>query len=690
MDKRIYIDPRSVLPKTEEQPHDNCINRYFSVIAIQYFGSSGSIFLQSLLDSHPNLITLPATNSRGFYTFWHQYSAHTQRNKNHLLQSFVAAHAYLFDPLQVQKVYALDKMGENADQVSVVDFKQFCTSFLKFLHNIAYPSRKQFFIAIHLAYAQALNRDTARIFMIVFPIHGLPAEQAQWLLADFPDLKFVHTVREPLINLASSLKHKMGTQLIGSFVEYTFAQILCGIKQQLYPQPMNPHGETPYLAEVQDVSRAIRLEDLHQNFEMTMRQLSQWLGIPWHPQLQQSTFNGLKWWNRQGSLFISGASQAILAQSYDSYFTWFDRFRFKMLSAKKYQCWQYPLQAPALLRIASFLLFFTLLWPFKIERQTFSTRLKLTRQKCLEIVTLPFHNLLICLQPLWLGKLIAHQEPPIAKQRIETKLEQWLGPLLALYLWVRDFGAVRYWLYRAWWEELFADIPLVPLLTAADITHNRASQLEKAEQFFAAKQYEPALGLYQCLTESTELSREQQEKLACCGYFTHQWEVCSQYGTRVLQEQPGDLSMHHMVVEAWVKQDAWDEAEAQNENALKHGLPEANILTPYYHLGEHFLRANQSRSAMKIFHWLSERYPTRLDFRFALAQSYLSGEEWLAAKTHLEIIIKAAPTNSETLFMLARVCENLAEKQNAHDYYQRLLRLQPAHMGAHQGLLRTR
>ena len=40
------------------------------VLAIQSFGSSGSKFLHSLLDNHPNILVIPSLYMMHFFDFW--------------------------------------------------------------------------------------------------------------------------------------------------------------------------------------------------------------------------------------------------------------------------------------------------------------------------------------------------------------------------------------------------------------------------------------------------------------------------------------------------------------------------------------------------------------------------------------------------------------------------------------------
>ena len=42
----------------------------FSVVGVQNCGPSGSLFFQSLLDSHPDILSIPGLYITGYYYFW--------------------------------------------------------------------------------------------------------------------------------------------------------------------------------------------------------------------------------------------------------------------------------------------------------------------------------------------------------------------------------------------------------------------------------------------------------------------------------------------------------------------------------------------------------------------------------------------------------------------------------------------
>ena len=80
----------------EIDPH-----RLTRVASIHYYGRSGSIFLQSLLDSHPDVLMLPVVYLCGFHTFWDRFGG---LRPAELVAAFVSQYEVLFDPTSLHEV----------------------------------------------------------------------------------------------------------------------------------------------------------------------------------------------------------------------------------------------------------------------------------------------------------------------------------------------------------------------------------------------------------------------------------------------------------------------------------------------------------------------------------------------------------------------------------------------------------
>jgi len=192
------------------------------VVSIHYYGRSGSLFLQSLLDGHPQVVMLPGTYLAGFYRFWEMFG---QLPALKLLGAFITNYDVLFDarsPVPVFEVgrnvgttLGFDRMGENQDRALGVDRDEFMEIMLAHVirvcddPNVDRLPRRFFLQAIHAAYAQALGRPMfGKEPLIVLQTHNPYFEEVEPLYQDFGvDVKFLHCLREPIQALGSWYSH---------------------------------------------------------------------------------------------------------------------------------------------------------------------------------------------------------------------------------------------------------------------------------------------------------------------------------------------------------------------------------------------------------------------------------------------------------------------------------------------------
>lgn len=326
------------------------------VVAIGYYGRSGSVFLQSLLDNHPNILMLPGTLLLIFPDFWSVYA--------HLpLQELISEFCNYFSPFfkinslaqggawKDAMIYLnLHKLGKNKDQTVEVNKDKFVQVLELILKNTIL-TRKSFFQAIHVAYTVALNRsqylDDTRLPLIVHQLHSLNATykdtadlRIHSLEKDFPNLKIIQMIREPAQALGSHFKHHHDINVFQASFYDAFLKTSCP-------------------------SITVRLEDLHTCAEITLRKLAKWLEIDWNDSLLTSTFNGKQWWNVKDSAQVSGFNSIIISQEHRDILSAFDKIRLKILYAKRYHLWEYRKIKPS--KWKSLAITPLLLLPFRME-----------------------------------------------------------------------------------------------------------------------------------------------------------------------------------------------------------------------------------------------------------------------------------------------------------------------------------
>ena len=153
------------------------------------------------------------------------------------------------------------------------------------------------FKLIHLAFEKTLDRGIIPK-NIFYHIHNpTTSELANFLIA-FPRTRFLVTIREPVQNLESwvavctqnpavkNIEHEKTLQYKLLESEYlTLAGVLTSV-----------HDQASHTAFLCFESAAVRLEDIKLQTKSLMPQVAKWIGIPDHPSLYQSTFQGLTYW----------------------------------------------------------------------------------------------------------------------------------------------------------------------------------------------------------------------------------------------------------------------------------------------------------------------------------------------------------------------------------------------------------
>ena len=344
------------------------------VVSIHYYGRSGSVFLQSLLDDHPQVVMLPALHLVGFYAFWESIREMPALTA---LAHFLDAYDVLFDPgakvgdTSLGTSYGLDRMGEAGDERLGLDKRAFSDALLSKLAMVIEDfqsetlPRRFFFQALHAAYAEVLDRRLqGGRTLLVFQGHVPEPENLRPLADDFRGrVKFLHCVREPVQTLAS---HYLGTGRSERWQHLDLPRrLLC--ESLDYATPMSdrsPPGDAVWEG---CESRAIRLEDLHIKPRETLEKVAAWIGIDWHDSLMNSSFDGKLWTWRSADTLVQGFQSQTISKRHRDIVTPFDRLRLKLLLADKFAAWGYDIAGPFLpppLRLAAFALW---IWPFRFE-----------------------------------------------------------------------------------------------------------------------------------------------------------------------------------------------------------------------------------------------------------------------------------------------------------------------------------
>ena len=283
----------------------------FQTVAILYDGRSGSVFVQSLLDNHPQVSVFPATvligGSSGisFDDFW---DLHQTDDNVELANAFCNAFGTAFDSRQDNTWCRLDALGPDMNEAISVDIESFKRCLCGLLQDRRID-RRTFFLAVHVAYELARGRNPREVRAIVHALH-VPDKRVRDFFDDFPDTKILLMTRNPLETHASLFRHTIRRHEIEHGPEFISRPevLACSLSciQHAFEYPFyilsacNP-------AQV----RAIRLEDLHLESKIVVRNISEWIGIEFDDALLQSTFDGRLWWGDSTIAPKNGFSKAL-------------------------------------------------------------------------------------------------------------------------------------------------------------------------------------------------------------------------------------------------------------------------------------------------------------------------------------------------------------------------------------------
>jgi hypothetical protein len=318
-------------------------------VAICHYGRSGSKLLASYLDGHDDVIMLPMYRGWRIYQFFQRYQSLSLRDK------LIAYPVFSTDFFQGDFPIAA------ADYYAAVNalFDVYGSRSIEFLE-----SRRAFFQFLHVVYCVALGRRPSSAHpLIVYAQHSVNDQLATQFVEDFPQARFIHTVRDPITTCGRLFDRWFRDGGRGfSSVRYVISHLI--------------RADTPHTG-MESRTKAIRFEDMHLHLERTMRAVSDWLGLSYQSSLLDSTFNGATWVVERGTMSWSGSNpmQAI-RDIQNTSFT--DRSLLFAVLNEDFVAWNY--QCPkgfghALVRVLTCTLF--LLIPMKMEIITACTLIKI-------------------------------------------------------------------------------------------------------------------------------------------------------------------------------------------------------------------------------------------------------------------------------------------------------------------------
>lgn len=302
------------------------------VVAICPWGRSGSFLLASYLDGHEDVVMLPATRGQLVYKFFERYQSLPLRDKLIAYPVFAelwdsAGEENGFGRSFFDGDFAISSVQYYASVQAILEvYRKWPPEFL--------ASSRAFFLFVHTAYNLALGRRPASSRpLIVYAQHYWDNALATCLVEDFPQAKFIHTIRDPISSFDRSFEWTLQLERFQPKGHYY-------IRVPWKVLGHHIHEDRPHFG-MESRTRALRFEDLHHDTAETMRDLSDWLGVPYRATSLDSTFNGIPYVVVRDGKTWSGP-RLEQAQRHSRNVSLKDRALLFALFYENFAAWNYP------------------------------------------------------------------------------------------------------------------------------------------------------------------------------------------------------------------------------------------------------------------------------------------------------------------------------------------------------------
>ena len=245
--------------------------RLFYIVGV---GRSGMDFLQSLLDSHPEISQFPGYFS--FYKFL--LLINNTKNPKKIAKIFIYKYKRYFDS-RLNLIERHNALGVKKKDFFIVNKNTFIKNFTV-LSNKNGLDKKSILINLHLSYSLACGQKSHLIKAIIINVHQI----YHFKELDTFDHEIIFMIRHPVASLNSGIKHwlKFDKKNVTSwFFYFQIERIFLALKECI---------------KTNKIVHVIKLNDLHKKNKMVMKNLSKIMRIKFKKTLTESTYNGKIWW----------------------------------------------------------------------------------------------------------------------------------------------------------------------------------------------------------------------------------------------------------------------------------------------------------------------------------------------------------------------------------------------------------
>ncbi len=311
-----------------------------NLVSVYQYNRSGSVFMSSLLDGHPEILSFPCYLTP-LLGYWRNTIAGNNFSDHQVVAQFATDFAGLADaelggPIpsmsdRMGEELGLSSLGPDKTDVLRIDIEQLVQNMLKWMSALdaSQSQFRRFFVALHAALYDTNDLPvSSQPLYIAYQHHSCNLIDQQMMAEHFPDVRFLQTIREPVQAFGSVLaswfdEQQASVNLLGKGFGGMFA----------FAKPHYQRLSAQY--------RLLKLEDIHQQPVQSLQKVADWLGVAWDDALRHSSFAGHQWHNLKKRQHISGFNQTVINKKHSDLFDEFDRQRLNSLVRRLHEEWDY-------------------------------------------------------------------------------------------------------------------------------------------------------------------------------------------------------------------------------------------------------------------------------------------------------------------------------------------------------------
>lgn len=357
-----------------DNPKNFNVENLNNLIIFNHMGNSGSIFFNTSIDSHPNIINIQPIIGNIDLVYINRLQYLSGKELVLEITSILARNfkSDYFGRLEnILEQYYVDENGNSESRI-YIDACKFISSLSNILKNREKVSFAVLIKAIFAAYANATGKkcEPETTYWIFCEMHRQNFDFGIDTLIksnDFVRVEYLFIIREPVQLLFSRLNRGFGAKekaIYNRFNSEAYRQLFFSLLGLMLEKTEKTNGKS---------IKVVKFEDVKLKTKATMKAVCQWMNIPFDESMMNTTVNGIPVYfpaNSQDNQKVISSRDitAVERKDFSEYFSSYDIFRLNLAFQNFKRAYGYECDIPHYSEFSTEFLGELYKYPFRFER----------------------------------------------------------------------------------------------------------------------------------------------------------------------------------------------------------------------------------------------------------------------------------------------------------------------------------